>query len=255
MKPSISIGELVRLHHQVYEEDIPFWVSRTGIDSPVLELGCGHGRITIPLAKRGRKVIGVDQDWQALLYLDSQLKLQTPELGVHILLADMLHFHCLPIFGSIILPCNTFSTFKKNDRIKLLERIIRMLRPGGSFIVSIPNPEQVLMLSQSLKVDEVDQETQFIHPESGFPVQVSSRGLPTQEGMIWEWIYDLLLPDGNVERFIQSIEHYPSSLEVYRKEFKEAGFIVDTCLGDFSGTEYHPESPYLILIGKSPRVI
>ena len=258
MKHLVTVGDLIRLHHQPYEEDIPFWISRTNNARLILELGCGHGRVTIPLAKEGRIVIGIDRDREALSYLNALISSQGLDLRkrIQIVQADILSFRSPPIFEAVILPCNTFSTLNHHNRMELLDRVVHSLLPGGSFIASFPNPEGGVIFSESPTdvndEGELEIESQFLHPDYGFPVQVSSKLMPTEGGMILEWIYDLLLPDGTVERFIKSTQHYLEPLEVYLSEFHKAGLVVVDCLGDFTGGEYNQDSPYLILSGKSP---
>src|SRR6266576_2727589 len=42
--------------------DVPFWNRvASGAHGPVLELGCGTGRVTIPLARAGVHMVGVDR--------------------------------------------------------------------------------------------------------------------------------------------------------------------------------------------------
>jgi len=44
-----------------FVDDIPFYLRQIGkYGEPVLELGCGTGRITIPIAERGIQVTGLD---------------------------------------------------------------------------------------------------------------------------------------------------------------------------------------------------
>ena len=43
------------------EEDIPFFVEEAiNYGGPILELGCGTGRVTIPIAKAGINITGLD---------------------------------------------------------------------------------------------------------------------------------------------------------------------------------------------------
>ncbi|KPJ51544.1 hypothetical protein AMJ39_09700 [candidate division TA06 bacterium DG_24] len=56
-----SDGRHYDSQHGDYVADIPFYldqVSRWG--DPVLELGCGTGRVAIPIAKRGYRITGLD---------------------------------------------------------------------------------------------------------------------------------------------------------------------------------------------------
>ncbi len=53
--------------HQNYLEDLPFWLGLAATQgSPILELGCGSGRVLLPLALAGHRVLGIDNDaWNA----------------------------------------------------------------------------------------------------------------------------------------------------------------------------------------------
>jgi len=169
-----------------------------------------------------------------------------------ILQEDILQLQTEQQFGSVIIPCNTFSTFNKIDRLSLLQKINQFLKKGGTFLASMPNPVQNQqfhkILLESPEGEETELETTISHPETGYPVQVSSQFMAAQEALRWDWIYDHLYPDGQVDRLIQSAKHYLSSREIYLGELKKSGFGEINCLGDFSGESYSEDSPYLILI-------
>lgn len=249
-------GSLVQVHHADYKDDLPFWESSTNGIDPVLELGCGHGRLTIPLARAGRKIVGLDLDWTCIHYLQSEIKEETQDLQkrVTIIQADMLQYQDDQIFGSIIIPCNTYSLFSAEERRHMLGNAAQMLNQRGMFIASVPNPTWIKALHENLPGDEKDAEsdleTIIQHPENKQPVQVSSRLVSTSVGVRWDWLYDQLSPDGRVERFVKSAEHHLASLEMYQREFQEAGFKVIDQLGDFDGAAYDNEAPYLILAAK-----
>jgi SAM-dependent methyltransferase len=53
-----------------YAADLPLWeelAERSG--GPVLELGCGTGRVALHLARRGHEVVGLDRDAELLAVL------------------------------------------------------------------------------------------------------------------------------------------------------------------------------------------
>src|SRR5438034_3153323 len=55
--------------------DVPFWRRiAAAAGGPVLELGCGTGRVSIPLAKAGIDLVGIDRSAQMLTRLRSALK-------------------------------------------------------------------------------------------------------------------------------------------------------------------------------------
>jgi SAM-dependent methyltransferase len=251
---------LVRIHHADYQEDIPFWASWTRKQQPTLEIGCGHGRVLLPLLEMGREVVGVDIDLQSLESLREELKGKGVDIQkrARIIHEDINNFQTEDLFGAVIIPCNTYSTFPPRDRPLLLSRIYDLLTPGGVLVVSVPNPVQSKYLFDELRANpeqtDSDLETIFPHPETGYPVQVSSNLRAGKSRLGWDWIYDHLHPDGQVDRFIQTTEHYLSSVETYLQEFMNAGFTEISSMGDFEMSAYSEESPYLILAGKKPAI-
>ncbi|MCJ7716875.1 MAG: class I SAM-dependent methyltransferase, partial [Anaerolineales bacterium] len=144
------INRLVQAHHADYKEDLPFWESWTKGNDPVLELGCGHGRVTIPLARAGRQIVGVDLDLDSIRFLQSELDGENKDLQerLSIVQADILQYQGDHIFGSIIIPCNTYSIFSVTERKLLLGNAARMLNQEGLFIVSVPNPHWIQALHE-----------------------------------------------------------------------------------------------------------
>jgi hypothetical protein len=57
-----------------------------------------------------------------------------------------------------------------------------------------------------------------------------------------------LLPDGQVERNVVTVEHFPRTQEEILTELSDGGFREVSCEGDFIGGKYSDNSPYLIVI-------
>ncbi len=56
-----SIAEMYDLEHADYDEDIGLYLNFASVvGDPILELGCGTGRILAPLAEAGHRLIGLD---------------------------------------------------------------------------------------------------------------------------------------------------------------------------------------------------
>ena len=54
-------GRHYDLRQSYLKRDIPFWLRMAGrYGGPILELACGTGRITIPLAEAGFEMVGLD---------------------------------------------------------------------------------------------------------------------------------------------------------------------------------------------------
>ena len=221
----------------------------------MLEVGCGHGRVTLALVDSGCRIVGVDRDPVALSFLRQSLN-DLPEGArsrITLVEGDILDFQSQELFGAVIVPCNTFSTFSPRERQALVQKAHSILKDGGLLAASLPNPlemfDQLAELEGENGLGETDWETSFLHPESGDPVEVNSRissvaGEPN--ALRWEWIYDQLSPDGGVNREIVSTVHFPALPEELSAELAHMGFSKTVFLGDFFGAQYQVDSPYLI---------
>lgn len=247
-------SDLVRIHHADYQEDIPFWIqSLTGLD-PVLEIGCGHGRVTLPLIEAGHIVVGLDHDSEPLSYLKKEVNKLSEESRsrTSLIQVDILDFESSDEFGGVIIPCNTYSTFEADARVQLLAVVHSLLEEGGSVIASLPNPRIMQEIYEEVQGSDSqeapDPERVISHPETGFPVQVSSRLRAGRNCLLWDWIYDHLRPDGEVERSVVTVGHYPATTEQLLGELDQTGFGNVLCLGGYEGVPYVADSPYLILV-------
>lgn len=244
------INDLVRAHHADYSEDLPYWISRTSGWDIVIELGSGHGRVSLPLCDVGRKVICLD------LFLDPLLDLKSSARDSNIsgylpVMANMLELPFIGEVGAIIIPCNTYSMFTHQERQQLLSQVLNLISQKGIFIASVPNPQSLQKLNQELFQEESERdpvlEAVFDHPLSGNPVQVSSRLCPGENYIRWDWIYDHLLPDGSQERYVKEAIHQLCSVGQYQSEFLQAGFDDLNFLGNFERDPYRDDSEYLIM--------
>ena len=57
------LARLYHAHHSRNLEDLPFWQELARQQgSPILELGCGSGRVLLPLARAGYNVVGLERE-------------------------------------------------------------------------------------------------------------------------------------------------------------------------------------------------
>ncbi|MCH7479978.1 MAG: class I SAM-dependent methyltransferase [Chloroflexi bacterium] len=239
------LAELYHAHHRLYREDIPFWQGLAAQQGgPILELGCGTGRVTLELAGEGHEVYGLDNDADTLAVLQRRLS-ESDLPNVAYRQADMTEFSLKSKFPLIILPCNTYSTLSAQQRLVTLECVQKHLAAGGLFAASMLNPARVLELPES---GEPELEETIVHPRSGQPVQVSSAWQRGESSFQVIWHYDHMLPDGKVERTTVTANHELASTEDYQHELQQAGFELKDVYGDFEEGSYHADSPYFIFV-------
>jgi len=126
-----------------YDADLPLWeelAERHG--GPILELGCGTGRVALHLARRGYKVIGLDRDQELLEVLDAR----ATSFELTTLRADARDFVLGQQVGLVLAPTHLLQLLPGPDeRGECLRSVAAALRPGGLLAVVIieemPEPD------------------------------------------------------------------------------------------------------------------
>lgn len=116
--------------------DVPFW-RRFALDTPdrVLELGCGTGRITLPLGRAGVRVVGIDRSAPMLARARRRRARAGLTRQVHLVRGDIRH---LPFpksaFATVLAPYGVLqSLLRERDLAATLGAVHRALQRGGSF--------------------------------------------------------------------------------------------------------------------------
>jgi SAM-dependent methyltransferase len=236
-------------HQGAFAEDLPFWIKMANANpNPVLELGCGTGRVALELVKLGHQMVGIDNDLSMLQFLNDRIRKKRIS-NLLTFQGDMSAFHLNQKFGVIITPCNTLSTLTAANRQNTLGCVFSHLLPNGMFSASMPNPAWVKNLPNQVtpEIDHI-----FYHPQDHNPVQVSSSWSKSQNNLRITWHYDHLKPDGRVERTTIQVVHFLEPVNVYQADLINAGFTSITMYGDFEFSPYNPESELLILVARRP---
>lgn len=239
------LARLYHAHHNRHLEDLPFWLELARQQgSPILELGCGSGRVLLPLARAGYHATGLERDADMLYVLHENMEPALDGL-VELVQGDMAAFELGRRFPLVIMPCNTFSTLSAAQRRATLECVRQHLEPRGLFAASLPNPA---LLKRLPLRSEAEVEESFPHPLDGEPVQVSSGWDRSKQSLTIYWHYDHLLPDGRVERVSMHASHALITVEAHKDELEEAGLDLVDRYGDFDRSPYALDAPSLILV-------
>lgn len=123
------------------KNDIPFYIEfAKKIKDPILELACGTGRVTIPLAEAGHDIWGLEFSEQML----EQFKTKTRNLHqrtsdkIHLVHGDMSNFNIDRKFSFVFIPNRSFQLlYKKEREIKCLKSVHKHMSDEGHFIIDI----------------------------------------------------------------------------------------------------------------------
>ena len=109
------------------------------IGGPALELACGSGIVSLPIAARGIPIIGIDLARPMLAH--ARLKAERQQLPVSLIEADARQFYLKKKFPLILLTGNAFQAFlHRTDQEQLLAAVRRHLAPNGFFAFETRNP-------------------------------------------------------------------------------------------------------------------
>jgi SAM-dependent methyltransferase len=103
-------------------------------DSRILEIGCGYGRYTKAMLEAGyQHVIGIDISKEQVTYAREQLGLS------NVYVADAIEYLDKGEQYDLILLMDVLEHLDLEYAVLLLRKVYENLRPGGRFIIHVPN--------------------------------------------------------------------------------------------------------------------
>jgi SAM-dependent methyltransferase len=227
--------------------DVAFWkrLARAQ-DGPVLELGCGTGRITIPVARAGARIVGVDRSAPMLARARRRIR-RLPHVGL--IRADIRHlpFRRRVKFALVMAPYGILQSLtRERDLRDTIAAAAGVLRRGGLFAIDlVPDlprwgeydrrvslqgrrGARYVTLTESVRQDRV-------------------RGLT-----IFDQEYEERRGDQRrVHRF--ALTFRTLSIPQMRGRLERAGFSIDAVLGDYDGGPWDPRADVWVLLARKAR--
>lgn len=145
-KITYSVGDLV-YDANIYDgmnthlNDLPFykrWMPKNK-NASILELCCGTGRLTLPLAREGYNISGVD--FTASMLVQAKLKAEEEGLDIKFIEADIRNLDLSEQYDLIFIPFNSIHHLYKNeDLFSALQVIKKHLKDTGTFLLDCFHP-------------------------------------------------------------------------------------------------------------------
>lgn len=240
--------------YRAYTVDIPAVLDvAEQCGDPVLELGCGTGRLLLPLAQAGHTVTGIDLSPAQLARARAKLAAAQAIQRVTLVETDMRSFE-LPRRDFALAVCMTNTLLhlvSPEAQLACLERVYAHLRPGGRLLLDVFNPDVPRLLAVNGLQELVTQWEDAATGNQVFKWCVRTVDLAAQIQEVL-FIYEEVLPDGHVRR-----TPCPFTLRfLWRNELelmlRVAGFSMEAVWGDFDGIPYDNNSEYLIVLAHKP---
>lgn len=251
-RPAINWDAVARLYDTYVTAtfDVPFYQRVAAGACDVLELMCGTGRLSLPLAESGVQLTCVDVSAEMLAVLREKLA-RRPELvsNVRIVQADVRELALGRQFDLVLLPFQSLAELVTvADRERALTRMYEHVCDGGRFVCTLHNPV--------LRRRSAD----------GLLRLVGKHRMPGREATLLVWALASYDPASRLVEGVQLYEEYGASGVLDRKQMLEmrfalpdraeletlavkAGFRVAAFYGDYDETPFHEEaSPFMIWI-------
>ncbi len=233
-------GDYLRVYRRRSEEaareEAGFAVGKLGLRSGerVLDLACGAGRHSAPLAAAGLRVIGLDLSRPLLT--EARAKLGP---GVPLVVADMRHLPFAPVFQAVVSFFTSFGYFAgTEDDERVIAEIARVVVPGGGLLLDLPDRDATIdRLIPASKREEDG-------------LQIEERRWLTSDRLRVEKEIRVRSPGGSGEkRYHESVRLY--SHDEIEGLLSKAGWQLVSVYGDFSGARWRAgEGPRMMMVAR-----
>ena len=240
--------------------DIPFWLDLLRRERPtrVLEIGCGTGRLTVPLAREGVAngftVAGLEIEAAMLARAQDHLSSESAEVcdAVRLMQGDCRSFECKENFDVIIMPYGVAHHLTDIDeQIATWRNMHEHLVRGGLFVVDLVAPDFQLLARALHNVPfAVDLD---IRGSDGRHLQrsVAASYNATQQTAIYAYTYDVVDADGARRQYQSPFTmhvYYPNELELL---FRLTGFRREAFIGSYDGEPFNDSSRLMIACARA----
>lgn len=223
-RSALDTGELVAIWHDVecgsYGADLGVWEQLADDASgPVLDLGCGTGRVALHLARRGHPVTGVDLSAPLVAELDRRAAAE--ELPAQAVIGDACKLDLGRVFGLVLAPMQLLHIVGGDrKRIACLDSIRRHLASGGRGAVAVAPGLEPAEPAEARPLPDVAQIGGWVY--SSRPTGIR----PTAEGFIVTRLRQTVSPAGEMSEELNEVHLHRISVERLAAEAAEAGLAV-----------------------------
>ena len=217
------------------------WLPMNKKDSSILELCCGTGRLTIPIAKEGYDISGVDVTPSMLER--AKMKATKEELNIEFIEGDIRNVALSKLYDLILIPFNSIHHLYSNeDLFNAFTVVKKHLKTDGHFLFDCfnPNIQYIVEGEQEEKVI-----AEFIS-EDGREIYIKQKMHYDKHSQInrIKWHYYI---DGAFDS-IQNLDmrmYFPQELDAY---LKWSGFKILHKFGSFEDDPFDDNSDKQIFV-------
>ncbi len=199
-----------------YEADLPLWEELAeSTAGPLLELGCGTGRVALYLARRGHAVVGIDSDADLIAELRERAAAEGLTVGAR--QADAAGFSLDETFGLIVAPMQLVQLLPDADlRRECLRAAAAHLAPHGIVALAIVETG-VTSVPPSPLLPDVRERDGWVY--SSMPLGTIREG----DSLLVERLRQTVDPGGHLEESRDAVRLQMHSAAELEEEGRSAG--------------------------------
>jgi ubiquinone/menaquinone biosynthesis C-methylase UbiE len=241
-----KLARFYDLEHADLTADVVFYLYfARQAGGPVLEVGCGTGRLLLPLVEAGVDVTGLDCSPAMLTVAHSKLGERASLIE-----GDMRTLALPGRYALIIISINTFLHLQTTvDQFAALTNLARHLAPDGKLIIDLPAGDE---LARQDPDGRLTLEQSFLDPQTGHQIIkfVASRIDWFTQRQEVTYVYDEVSEDETVHRTV-----VPMTLRhVFRYELEllleKAGYSLTALYSDYDLSLYGDGGPRMIAVAQ-----
>lgn len=226
--------------------DIPFWIQLAKTYGPkVLELACGSGRVTIPVAESGVDIEGIDYS-EGFLTL-AQERTQSRSLSIKFHLADLRALPFQNKYDLMYLPTGTISHLITRSEVEaFLSGAARGLRSNGVLALDVHNPTKTWLKSWPLNPGP--EHSSFLHRKTNEMILLETTYAYSADTQIFTVSYHYTFQDKSSKDGTLVFKlYFPVELQSL---LHYNGFEVSKIFGDYTQTEFNSENTKFVIIAR-----
>jgi SAM-dependent methyltransferase len=234
--------------------DVGFYVDEAArVDGAILELASGTGRVLIPIARTGKRIVGVERSRQMLDRCREKVAAEPTAVRDRITLydADMRDFDVGERFALAIMPFRPMQHLTSiDDQLSCLDAIRRHLVPGGRLIFDVFNPDLARIAAAS--TEEFDDTPDTALPD-GSQFRRTGRLVAVHRlAQIndLELIYHVTPPSGATERRVHAFQMRWYLRVELEHLLARAGYTIESMWGNFDRSVLVDASPEIIVVAR-----
>jgi ubiquinone/menaquinone biosynthesis C-methylase UbiE len=234
--------------------DVPFWcrlarqvvADAAKAPRPVLELGCGTGRLTFPVSREGVPIVGIDRSAEMLARAVRRRRRLRKRLPVHLVRGDIRD---LPFpkgaFPLVVAPYGILqSLLRERDLAATLASVARVLPSGGTFglelVADLPSWKEY-----SKRVSLRGQRS------NGARISLVESVRQDRERQLTVFDQEFVERVGrNVKRRRFTLTFRTLTVRQMTRRLDKAGFEVTALLGDYQGGPWDPRADAWIILAR-----